>query len=331
MSIRPGFALRPGERFRGVQNTDLRPLGAGELLDRAVTLYVRRFVVIVAVLAIVIVPILLLDVVVSPGSLRVTDDLMGLLQAGGNVAKVKAATAAITRDSRWTGPALTLSVGSVFVRVLMWNALLCVIASAYSGVHTGLPQAYRLAVRRWLPQLVVMMVWVVLGIIAAVPLLLLYVLIILAVVGVSFAHVTVLTVILGLVLGLGYLALAVTVFAWIMMTYELATVAVVTETGNPVTAVETALRRGFARTTRWRTVVAGLVLIAVLYGGSIPAAAIGAVAAALAHQPLLTVAVSGVASIVLEGLIAAFVVVFATDVRVRREGLDLAVLAEASA
>ncbi|HYZ17084.1 MAG TPA: hypothetical protein VE591_11805 [Candidatus Acidoferrum sp.] len=311
-----------------MQNTDLRPLGAGELLDRAVTLYVRRFVVIVSALAIVVIPLLVVDVLFSPSSLRVSEDLMGLLQAGGNPAKVRAATAAMARDSHWTGSLLALTLGSIVVRLVMWNALLAVIASAYAGARTGLPEAYALAVRRWLPQLAVLMVWIVLGLIVAVPLVLLYVLIILAVIAVAFAHVTVLTVLVGLVLGLGFLALAVTVFAWVMMTYELATVAVVTETGNPIHAAETALRRGFAPTMRRRTVVGGLVLIVVLYGGSIPAAALGAIAAALTHQPLLNVAASGVASIVLEGLIAAFVVVFATDVRVRREGLDLAILAQ---
>lgn len=314
-----------------MQNIDLRPLGAGELLDRAVTLYVRRFVVIVAVLAIVIVPLLLLDVVVSPGSFRVTDDLLGLFRAGGNAAKVREATAALVRDSRWTTSIAAVTVGAVIVRVLMWNALLAVIASAYAGTRTGLPAAYERALRRWLPQLVVLMVWIVLGLIAAVPLLLLYVVIVFGVVAISFAHVLALTVIVGLVFGLAYLAIVLAVIAWMTMTYELATVAVVTESGNPVNAIEAALRRGFGRTTRWRTVLAGLVLIAVLYGGSIPVAAVGTIAAAVVHQPLLAVAINGVGSIVLEGLIAAFVVVFATDVRVRREGLDLAVLAEASA
>jgi len=52
---------------RGVQNTELRqtelrPLGAGELLDRAVTLFVRDFVPIVTVLAVVIVPLVILSV-----------------------------------------------------------------------------------------------------------------------------------------------------------------------------------------------------------------------------------------------------------------------------
>src|SRR5947209_13783940 len=62
----PGFAPRARERSRRVQNTELRPLGAGEMLDRAITLYVRRFALIVTVLAVVSVPIVLLEALTVP-------------------------------------------------------------------------------------------------------------------------------------------------------------------------------------------------------------------------------------------------------------------------
>ena len=42
---------------------DLRPLGAGELLDRAVTLFVRHFAAIAAVVAVAYVPYLALYLV----------------------------------------------------------------------------------------------------------------------------------------------------------------------------------------------------------------------------------------------------------------------------
>jgi hypothetical protein len=313
-----------------VHNTDLRPLGAGEILDRAVTLYVRRFVVIVSVLAVVIVPLLLIETLVAPGQTRIFADLAGMVQAGGDPGKVREATAAMMRDSRWTGPLMAFNLGAIVVRVLMWNALLAVVASAYRDLRTGLGEAYGRAVRRWLAQLAVGLVYVAFGAIAAVPLLLAYLAVIVAVVGVALARSVALTVGVGTILGLALLVVAVAVMAWLLMAYELAAVAVITETGNPVTAVETALRRAFGRATRWRTVLAGLALLAVIYGGAIPVAAVAAVAGTLAHQPVLTMAITAVGNIVLEGLTAAFVVVFAFDVRVRREGVDLEAALDAS-
>jgi len=98
-----------------VENTDLRPLGAGEILDRAVTLYVRRFVAIVSVLAVVTVPLLLIETVLAPGQLRVFTDLGALVRAGGDAGKMRAATAAMLRDSRWTGSLVAFNAGAVAV------------------------------------------------------------------------------------------------------------------------------------------------------------------------------------------------------------------------
>jgi hypothetical protein len=235
------------------------------------------------------------------------------------------------RDSRWTGPLMAFNFGAIVVRVLMWNALLAVVASAYRGLRTGLGEAYGRAVRRWPAQLAVGLVYVAFGAIAAVPLLLAYLAVIVVVVGVALARSVALTLGVGTVLGLALVLVAIAVVAWLLMAYELAAVAVITETGNPVTAVETALRRAFGRATRWRTLLAGLALLAVIYGGAIPVAAVAAVAGTLAHQPILTIAITGVGNIVLEGLTAAFVVVFAFDVRVRREGADLEAALDASA
>ena len=89
------------------------------------------------------------------------------------------------------------------------------------------------------------------------------------------------------------------------------------------------MRRAFGRGTRRRTLVAGLIYVAMVYGATIPAATAGLLLGALTHQPLIAAAASAVAGVLVQGLLGAFVVVYATDVRVRREGLDLAVLAEA--
>jgi hypothetical protein len=306
-----------------VQNIDLRPLGAGELLDRAVTLYVRRFVAIAAVLAAITVPLLLLQAVVSPGAFRIGDDLLRILQAGGNATKSADVLAKMARDSQFTPPLVLLFAGGTFVRLLMWNALVAVISAAYAGVALSFGAAYALALRRYVPQLAVGLMFCGIVLVALIPVGLVYFGIIAAVIALSLAKLHVVAVITAIVLALLFIVFLVAVAAWVLMAYELASVAVVTESPNPVAAVASGLRRAFGRGTRWRSLVAGLAYIALVYGASLPAATLGLLLGALTHQPLLAAAVSAVASVLLQGLLGAFVVVYATDVRVRREGIDL--------
>jgi hypothetical protein len=314
-----------------VQNTDLRPLGAGEILDRAVTLYVRRFVVIATVLAIVIVPLVLLQAIVAPGAFRVSDDLMQILQAGGSTAKSAAVFERLARDSQLTGAGASVTLAGLLLHLLMWNALVAVIAGAYTGIAVTAGTAYALAVRRWLAQLVVGLAFIAIALIALIPLAIAYVAIIAVAVGLVAVKLQVVAIIVGIVLGLAFVVFAAAVAAWGLMAYELASVAVVTESSNPVTAVASGLRRAFGRGTRWRTLVAGLVYIVLTYAASIPVIAVAGLMSVVSHQPLISAGASAVASVLLQGLLGAFVVVYATDVRVRREGLDLAALAEAPA
>ncbi len=306
-----------------MQNTDLRPLGAGELLDRAVTLYVRRFVAIAAVLAAITVPLLLLQAVVSPGAFRIGDDLLQILQAGGNASKSGDVLARMARDSQFTPSLILLFAGGTLVRLLMWNALVAVISAAYAGVALSFGAAYALALRRYVPQLAVGLIFFGVVLVALVPVGLVYFGIVAAVIALSLAKLHAVAVVAGILLALAFVVFLAAVAAWVLMAYELASVAVVTESPNPVAAVASGLRRAFGRGTRWRSLVAGLAYIALVYGASLPAAAVGLLLGALTHQPLLAAAVSAVASVLLQGLLGAFVVVYATDVRVRREGIDL--------
>jgi hypothetical protein len=74
---------------------------------------------------------------------------------------------------------------------------------------------------------------------------------------------------------------------------------------------------------RVRTIVGGLVVFVVSEVGALPLIAVAATLTALTHVDVLYFAVLGVGSVLLDGIVAAFVVVFAVDVRVRREGFDI--------
>lgn len=304
-------------------NTGLRPLGAGELLDRAVTIFVRYFVPIVVVLAVAIVPLIAFEAFVSPRSGHVFSDMGRVFSSAGNPAATRAAQKAVESDSPAFGITALLIVVSMCVRLLEWSAILTVVSNAYAGASTTLGQAYRVGLQRWPQQLLIAVVFGVLGFIAAIPLLILYVILIFAVIALAALHVTAAAVAVGILGGLIVIVGFVGLASWIFMTYQLAAVAVVTETRNAIDAIGLGLRRGAAKGMRRRTIVGGIVIFLVSEGGALPLIGIAAVATMLTHVDALYFAVLGAGSVLLEGLVAAFVVVYAVDVRVRREGIDI--------
>ena len=306
-----------------LRQTELRPLGAGELLDRAVTLFVREFVPIVTVLAVVIVPVVVLQALIAPKSGQVFTDLGRVFSAAGNRGASEAAAAALSRDGGSNALTFLLFAVSSIGRLLMWSAIISLIATAYAGSRITFGHAYRVGFQRWLPQVVVALAFLVLGGVTVIPLLIAYLLVVILIGVLAGFNQFIAAVAVGVVGGLIVISAFAVILSWVFMMYELAAVAVVTETANPIEAIGIAMRRGFARGTRVRTIVGGLVVFVVSEVGSLPLIAVAVTLTAITHVDMLYFAVLGVGSVLLEGIVAAFVVVFAVDVRVRREGFDI--------
>ena len=205
----------------------------------------------------------------------------------------------------------------------MWSAILAVASAAYAGATTPFGTAYRLALRCWPGQAVVAVTFAIIASVLFVPVVIAYAIALAGVFGLMALHAEVIAAIFGVVALIVVLGGFLLLGAWVYMTYQLASAAVVIESMNPIAAVTAALRRSFARQTWWRTVVAGLVVLTVTQGAALMFAGLGILVATLAHMAQLSFAILGVGSIVVEGVLAVFVVVFSTDVRVRREGIDL--------
>ena len=307
-----------------MQNTELRPLGAGEMLDRAITLYVRRFAAIVAVLAVISVPIVLLQAILTPHAGQVFSDMWRLIGAAGNSAASREAADAMTRDNQSGAATMVLVLVSSVLRILMWCALVTVLAAAYAGGRTSFGEAYGFALRRWLPMLLVSLAFLVLGGFAAIPIFILYLLVALAVVVFAALHQTIAMIVVGVAGGLLVIAFACVAGSLVFMAYELSAVALMTETSKAGEAIGIGLRRAFAPGMKRRTLVAGLVVLLVSQAGALPLIGIAAVLTTMTHIDAFYFAILGVGGVLLDGIVAAFVVVYAFDVRVRREGYDLA-------
>lgn len=306
-----------------LRHTELRPLGAGELLDRAVTLFVRDFVPIVIVLSAVLIPLVVFHAVAAPNSGQIFTDLGRVFSAAGNRTASQAAAQALSRDGASNGVAALLFIVDIVARLLMWSAIVSLVATAYAGSRISFGRAYRIGLQRWLPQMVVALTFTVIGLLASIPLVIVSLLVAIVFGVLAGLNQFIAAVVVGVIGGLIVFAVIAVVLSWVFMTYQLASVAVVTETANPIDAIGAALRRGFARGIRWRTVLGGLVVFVVSQAGAWPLLAVAATLTVLTHINLLYFAITGVGSVLLEGIVAAFVVVFAVDVRVRREGFDL--------
>ncbi len=308
-------------------NTELRPLGAGELLDRAVTLFVRRFVPIVIVLAIAIIPLMIVQALISPNAADMMTNLGSIFTAASNPAGATKASAAIERYNSSLPGIIGFSFIAAVVRLLMWSAIVAVIAAAYTSDRVTTPRdAYVIGANCWPAQLLVGLAFMVGGGVCAVPLFVVYFVIVIIVVGLAAANLGIAAAIFGVIAGIALLAAAAVFGSFVFMTYELAATFVVTESPNAIAAIQTAIRRVSSRATFWRTVVAGLVVFAITQGLALPVAFIAGFLSAITHVSALYYAILGTGTIVLDGLVASFVVVYATDVRIRREGLDLIAL-----
>jgi hypothetical protein len=316
--------------FHRVLNTKLRPLGAGELLDRAVTLFVQRFVPIVIVIAVTIVPLFVLQALVAPQSAHVLTDMGKILSstssAGGGSSEAIADLAQINASMV---PAFGVSLVALLLRILMWSAIVYVIATVYTtGVVPTVRDAYTVGINCWPAQVLVGLAFAVIGGICFFPLMIVYFLIFIIVLGLSAIKVSgVIVALVAIVLFLALLAAFAVVGSFVYMTYELAAVYVVTESPNAIEAISAAIRRNASRDMIWRTIVAGLVVVAITQGGLLPLILLGALVTAMTHIDAAYFAIFGTGTILLDGLVAAFLVVYAMDVRVRREGLDLFPLA----
>jgi hypothetical protein len=314
-----------------VENTELRPLGAGELLDRAVTLFVRRFVPIVIVLAISIVPLMIIEAILAPNSAHVFSDLSTIFTEAAKPGKSGDIQGAMAKYNSGVAGSLVFSLIAVIVRLLMWSAIVRVVATAYgTGTITSPRDAYVVGINCWPAQIIVGIAFFIIGGVCSVPLIIIYFLLIaITVMLVSVAHAAVLAAIVAVIVGIALVAGFFFVGAFVYMTYELAAVFVVTETPNAVTAITAAFRRVSARSTWWRTALAGLVILAITQLGTLPFVFLATLLASLTHIDALYFAILGTGTILLDGLVATFAVVYATDVRIRREGLDLMMLTRA--
>jgi uncharacterized BrkB/YihY/UPF0761 family membrane protein len=309
---------------------DLRPLGIGEILDRAVTLFLRRFAVLVLILALVAIPVAILQYAAAPSTTGMIADLQRALSLPpGHSAEQAAILRNISQKNNVGAWGAGLILGSAILGLLATTACIIGAAQAYAGKLPSVREVYREALRRWLAQVFAMVIFIGFGLVLTV-LFSIVVLVVALAIG-ALAHVSRIG---GTIVGVPIVLLAVlTLVGCVVCLYfsaQMTVVAIALEDPNPIRGIAHGLRRTLSPAIFGRSVLVATIVFAVSLIGSLLLISLAAALTAATHIGALYPIVTVIGGVALNALVTTFIVVYAVDVRVRREGYDLSVAAEAA-
>jgi len=296
----------------------LRPLSFGELLDRAVTLFVRNFWLLCGLGAIVYLPLTLVQSFMGDFWLQYLQLMNRILTSGGKAPNVPANTAMIARMN-------AISLLEIIVWVVAAPLAAAALAHAASRLVTGESTSFReslqLALQRWGNVLLFGVLWaVLLGVVFVAGYLAL-------VLFGLFAFLVVRSIALGIIFGGIFLLAWLVILVIAVIAGGVGFATLIVEPVNALRAFAAGLERAINRAVVWRSLVVGLLYFAVAFGFSAVAYAAGFGLLFLLHSGIPLMILIGVTSVVQFGFSLLIIVLYYYDLRIRREGTDLATLA----
>jgi hypothetical protein len=313
-----------------VTATDARPSSIGEILDRAIATYVRRFVPLFAILAFIAIPAGILAAFTSPSFTHLieTFNQIAALPPGDTIGRTRALEA-FNHSAAAPGGIVALFYLVEFIFYpLARTAMIVFGAQTLDGETPTIGSAYRAALQRWLPQLVVGLAFIGIGLVLGVVFIITGALATLAVVVVGLVS-RLAAIVAGSLIALVVLAAVIVIVALVYIAWLMAGVSVAIEDPNPVRAIGRGLRRTLDRPLLKRTLGVALAVVALDWFGSIAIISFAGLVEYLTHAMLLYGILAACAGILLDGVRTIFVLIYMRDVQLRREGSDLLLAAAA--
>lgn len=307
-----------------VQN--LRPLSVGELLDRAFSICFKHFIAFASLVMVVLLPQIVFSYLGFKDVLSLMGDQMGTLQS--------AATGSAALDPMRLFHAYAQGapylIGLLIIAVVFVPLSNAAVVSGVSRAYLGLPvrfaDCYADAVARWPSLLGLMLLWIVAGVVASFSFYLFFVLLILALVAMGTmlgAVGGVLAALIGVVAGVAVIVVLLEIYLAAAFSF----VAVVLERSGAGAAFSSGFQRVFGEGQVWRSLGISAAIAGVLVGFTIIRAVIGWGTISLTHSFVLDFAVSALFGAFSYPFLFATVAIAYYDVRIRREGFDLQMLA----
>jgi|HubBroStandDraft_4_1064222.scaffolds.fasta_scaffold80569_2 hypothetical protein len=298
---------------------DLRPLGFGEIFDRAVTLYIRNFVPFAAIVMVLILPSAVLQYLIDRASQPEFAALIRIVQH-------PEAARTQPMPSAFNSPLFVVVFAALLLLTyVIWpfalNAVAVGVARLYRNRPVEFAACYEVVLRRWRQILglvaidfIVLLGWYVAAVIVVV---------ILAVAISAFATISPQFVFLfGFVVGIvGIIALLPSV-APLIVALTFAMYAVVIEERGAIESLVLGFVRVFNRKEFWRAVLFSLAAGAVVVAGSSVFSLLG-MFAAFAHLPSVEAIVESLGRAIVAPFGVVLLAIYYFDVRIRREAFDL--------
>jgi len=304
---------------------DLRPLSIGELLDRAFSISFKNILPFSAIVFVVVVPQMIISYFAMNGPLAAILD-----QAA------KMGTTAGTTTPPDPMPLLTAEANAApyFGVILLYGLLVVPLANAavVSGIsraYLHMPvrfvECYRDAIGRWGWLVLLGLLWVAAAVAAEIGVTLPFGIVILSL-GAVAGTLGVFGAILAIVVGIAAVLAVIALVALLCLAAAFSFVAAVLEKMSPGFAFRSGFQRVFGEGQFWRSLGIAAALFGIVIGFEIIGSVIGLLAGVVHNLGLVTI-VNGIIQVFLYPFLFAVVAVCYYDVRIRREGFDLQMLA----
>lgn len=305
----------------------LRPLSIGELFDRAFSIYLRNVLTFAALLFVVFVPLALIQYVITRD---VLDAYIGLIDAAMKHSSTPPDLSKL--DSAASLTPMTLVYYGLYYSILLLALPLAnaAVVSGVSRAYLGLPvrfrECYADAFRRWGYVLILTVLWlIVLGGIFAV---ILFGTVFLAVMIALLAQLKTLGVIVGATIGIVFGLALIGLLIVLYMAFAASFIACVLEKADPIRAFTLGFSRIFGGGLFWRSVGIAFAIALIGLVFTLIVSVAGGLAFWFTKSPFLYVAIAQLANVFFIAFAFVLVALYYYDIRIRREGFDLQLLAE---
>ncbi|HXB83376.1 MAG TPA: hypothetical protein VNU22_08540 [Candidatus Acidoferrum sp.] len=300
---------------------ELRPLGFGEIFDRAVTLYVRNLVPFASIVVVFVLPISILQYLLDLGS---QPEFSAIVQILRHPARAQSQH----MPTMFESPGLiAIFIATLFFTYLLWpfalNAVAVGVAALYRNRPVVFRTCYEIVLRRWLQivgmillDFVVALVWYVATV------LLIAAIVVVAVLLGKVSAAPMLWFWFGFIGAILVFIVSIPLLAPLYVALTFSMYSVVIEERGVLESLSLGFARIFNRAEFWRALLFAVAAGATVFGGSMMFGIL-AVAAAFAHLPGLQAAIEGLARAVITPFAVVLLAVYYFDVRIRREGFDL--------
>jgi hypothetical protein len=313
-------------RYSQAAVRDLRPLSIGEILDRAFSICFRHFIAFASLVAVIVGPQLLFYYLGARDMLSATTDMLGEATSTGAPPVPMDPNKMLALYANGAPYFLILAVLAVLVVPLSNAAVVSGVSRAYLGLPVRFAQCYADAFPRWRALILLMLLWLAAVMLASITFVLAF-----AILGAALAFMgsllgtvgLVVAIVIGVAVGAGCLLLAFELYLAAAYSF----VAAVLEGVGAGFAFRSGFQRVFGEGQFWRSAGIAAALFGIIIGFELIGATIGMAAIAIAHSYALEFVMNGLIGAFTYPFLFAVVAVSYYDVRIRREGFDLQMLA----